>query len=139
MKKCSMCQVLKPHSAFAKATATKDLLQRGCKECKAAQYQRNKGKYKEGSRTSRLNRYKKLSKIKDKPCMDCKIKYGPYIMEFDHVRGEKIASIADLLQRASWQAILDEIDKCDLVCANCHRQRTYDRLQAAGKGCCMPV
>ena len=32
----------------------------------------------------------------------------------------KIASIADMVGRGSWQSILDEAKKCDIVCKSCH-------------------
>jgi hypothetical protein len=127
MKKCSMCQKEKPKSEFAKATGTKDLLQRGCRSCKAEQYQQHKGQYVEGSRQARVRRFAKLAELKNKPCMDCDVKYHPAIMEYDHVRGEKVANVSHLL--------LNEIAKCDLVCANCHRMRGYKRLEASGKAC----
>jgi hypothetical protein len=69
-----------------------------------------------------------VNELKKKPCMDCGRVYPPYVMEFDHVRGTKDRSISravrDLL---SWQRLEAEIAKCDLVCANCHRIRTFAR------------
>lgn len=135
MKKCSMCKQEKPFEAFAKATGTKDLLQRGCRECKAKQYQENTGKYKEGSRQARLRRAEKLRQLKDAPCTDCGIKYPPYVMQYDHIGSDKVAGIAYLLTRSSWQIILDEIAKCELVCANCHAIRSYQRLKDDGTAC----
>lgn len=135
MKTCSMCKKEKDFSAFAKATGTKDGYQRGCRECKAEQYQRHSGKYKEGSRKARERRFEKLAEIKDKPCLDCGIKYPPYVMEFDHISDNKVGSISYLMNRVSWKEILEEIDKCELVCANCHRARTYSRLTDDGRAC----
>ncbi|HZI02094.1 MAG TPA: hypothetical protein VEX63_13165, partial [Flavisolibacter sp.] len=60
-------------------------------------------------------------------CMDC---WEPDIrvLEFDHVRGTKTMDISAMLSRGySWLMIQKEIEKCDVVCANCHRKRTYDR------------
>jgi hypothetical protein len=50
-------------------------------------------------------------------------------MDFDHRdAAKKKHSIAQLVTRlTAIEIILKEIKKCDLVCANCHRQRTYDR------------
>lgn len=64
--------------------------------------------------------------LKSKPCADCGVSYGPHVMDFDHVRGEKEYNIGNM-QHYSLQRLLDEIAKCDLVCANCHRERTYQR------------
>lgn len=67
-----------------------------------------------------------INKFKDAPCTDCGNKFPPYVMDFDHVRGEKTANLAET-GCYSLQSILEEIEKCDLVCANCHRIRTYKR------------
>jgi hypothetical protein len=63
-----------------------------------------------------------------KACLDCKNVYPPFVMDFDHCRGEKVANISSLVMNAkSLNKILAEIQKCDLVCANCHRMRTFTR------------
>ena len=51
------------------------------------------------------------------------------VLEFDHV-GPKRADVATLLtQRASIARLLDEIERCEIVCANCHRRRTAQRAE----------
>lgn len=61
-------------------------------------------------------------------CTDCGLA-DPEVLEFDHVRGEKKYNIGVLISRGSysWQTLLAEIEKCDPVCANCHRRRTNKR------------
>lgn len=62
------------------------------------------------------------------PCSDCSESYPYYVMEFDHVpeRGKKTIDISLALQRRwKFERILKEIEKCDVVCANCHRIRTF--------------
>lgn len=62
------------------------------------------------------------------PCMDCDEHFPYYVMDFDHVRGEKKFDLARAGAKAiSFRMIQEEIDKCDLVCANCHRVRTHER------------
>ena len=47
-------------------------------------------------------------------------------MDFDHVKGNKDRAISVMVgQKVSKDRILREIEKCELVCANCHRLRTY--------------
>jgi hypothetical protein len=70
------------------------------------------------------------------PCMDCGQRYPHYVMDFDHVRGEKVANVANLVHRNMTLQIWKEIEKCDLVCANCHRCRTFNRSQANNKNGC---
>lgn len=58
------------------------------------------------------------------PCIDCK-ESDPVVLEFDHVRGEKIKAVANAVCDGwSWNKVLTEIEKCDVRCANCHRRRT---------------
>lgn len=50
-------------------------------------------------------------------------------MDFDHLDGStKLAKVSSL---TSFQQILDEAAKCEVVCANCHRLRTWERQQEA--------
>jgi len=63
-----------------------------------------------------------------KPCMDCGGWFPFYVMQFDHVRGDKMRSVSSM-NTYSVQSVMDEIEKCDLVCANCHAIRTYLRKQ----------
>ncbi len=76
-------------------------------------------------------RKKFLEEVKNKPCLDCGKKYPAWVMDFDHRDGElKLGNVSKLALRKFWSIsrILEEIEKCDLVCANCHRERTYRRL-----------
>ena len=69
-----------------------------------------------------------LKDIKEKnPCMDCKISYPYYMMDFDHVRGTKHSNVAELINTLSKKRLDEEIAKCEVVCSNCHRARTYLR------------
>jgi len=52
-------------------------------------------------------------------------------MQWDHLPGnEKLGDITGSLRNHSQAKILAEIGKCDLVCANCHAIRTYNRLHS---------
>lgn len=81
-----------------------------------------------------LNRPKKLSpsevlimSLKDnKPCTDCEIQYRYWIMDFDHITENKLNNINQLRNR-NIQTVENEIQKCELVCANCHKIRTHKR------------
>lgn len=66
--------------------------------------------------------------LKQKPCADCGKFYPPCCMDFDHVRGKKVDNVSKLAaRRVPVQEILDEVAKCELVCAICHRIRTAKR------------
>jgi hypothetical protein len=59
-------------------------------------------------------------------CLDCKVNYPYYVMDFDHI-GEKKAVINKLIDNCSIKGLKEEIAKCEVVCANCHRIRTHNR------------
>ena len=63
------------------------------------------------------------------PCIDCG-ETDPLVLEFDHVSDDKSFEVARAMSDKSWSTILDEIAKCEVVCANCHRRRTYRRRGA---------
>jgi hypothetical protein len=51
-------------------------------------------------------------------------------MDFDHVRGEKKLNLSQLRNtRLAWSRLLEELEKCELVCSNCHRIRTRLRME----------
>jgi hypothetical protein len=64
------------------------------------------------------------------PCLDCWQYYPHYVMQFDHVHGEKLFNIGNTHCWTSWSKVLAEIEKCEIVCANCHAARTYTRALA---------
>lgn len=67
--------------------------------------------------------------LKTSPCHDCGGSFDPVCMQWDHLPGErKIESVAVLFGKGNKSAILEEIRKCELVCANCHALRTHNRL-----------
>ena len=62
--------------------------------------------------------------LKEHPCVDCGNK-DVRVLEFDHVRGTKKASISLMIQQGLGLATIDkEILKCDIRCCNCHRIKT---------------
>lgn len=80
--------------------------------------------------------YKVLEEIhffkESKGCSDCRNIYPHYILEFDHrPEHKKIDNVYRVLRTYGEKAAWNEIKKCDVVCANCHKQRTYIRDQAA--------
>lgn len=72
-------------------------------------------------------RQRKVDYLADKSCADCG-NSDPRVFEFDHTSDDKEFNIGDAIQKGvSWKRIQEEIDKCDVVCANCHRIRTSIR------------
>lgn len=141
MKKCSKCGFIKKSNDFYRR---KTGLRSGeyyekCKDCYKIRgrnyYHLNKDRQLELAKKRKQKYIKEriefLKNIKNKACYDCGIKYPALVMDFDH-RGDqkKISSVSNLVfgKMSKFDTIQQEIEKCDLVCANCHRQRTYKRL-----------
>jgi hypothetical protein len=83
----------------------------------------------EKQRANRQRRWQRrrdtLNALKDKPCTDCGIRYPSYVMHFDHRDpATKLFNVGQLSSRR-WAIILAEVEKCDLVCGNCHAERTW--------------
>lgn len=73
------------------------------------------------------NRTKCLEYLKNHPCIDCG-ESDPIVLEFDHL-GDKKYNIGTAVSGShrSWELILQEIQKCEVRCANCHRKKTAER------------
>ena len=64
------------------------------------------------------------------PCVDCG-ENDRIVLTFDHVRGEKINDIANMVRAGmALEAIKAEIEKCEIRCYNCHLIRTHERLKS---------
>ena len=63
------------------------------------------------------------------PCTDCG-NDNIVVLDFDHIRGEKVANISQIVSNGSaLRSLLREIEKCEVRCANCHRIVTHQRRQ----------
>jgi transposase len=78
---------------------------------------------------SRTLAKRKIWDIKEESgCVDCKEKYPHYMLDFDHLpEFEKLGSPTEIVHKYSWEKAMEEISKCDIVCANCHKIRTWQR------------
>ena len=66
-----------------------------------------------------------LLELRNRPCMDCGNRYPPIAMEFDHrdPSTKRFNVAGSWCRSTAW--ILEEAAKCDIVCRNCHRKRTF--------------
>lgn len=100
------------------------------KEYQRRHYRMNKSSYAASRRATVGRNEERVRRIKENsPCADCGNHFPYYVMHFDHIGDDKLTNISRLVyhDRASWSKIQDEMDKCELVCANCHAERTYRR------------
>ena len=75
-----------------------------------------------------------IQSAKRQPCADCGGEFPLECMDFDHIaeRGRKVFNLSKAGARLL-EAVLAEIAKCDLICANCHRIRSRARASAQGR------
>ena len=101
-----------------------------------ASYRKAGRKYYEKNKTAQLGRNKsKKDQIRSyikqykefHGCMDCGGKFPSYVLDLDHRDpNDKVCTPSQLANGNSWAKMLEEIKKCDVVCANCHRKRTHE-------------
>ncbi len=73
-----------------------------------------------------------LAALRNVPCADCGGRFPKAAMDFDHRDpASKRYTVSRMLLRASTEDIRTEAAKCDVVCANCHRMRTYRQREGA--------
>ena len=137
LRKCYRCGELKPIDHFS--WRRRDTKQRDsfCKPCRSAygrqHYEANRQRYIDQAADSKrrlmLARTQYLIEyFETHPCVDCG-ETDPVVLEFDHLR-DKAFAIGPELRNKSWESILVEVEKCEVVCANCHRRRTAQRRGA---------
>jgi len=92
-------------------------------------YLENKVQYLDRNKLYRQKIQQFIQQVKSStPCADCGTKYPYYVMDFDHLDGKnKVNTINYLASTGRIGAVKSEIQKCELVCANCHRIRTHNR------------
>jgi hypothetical protein len=96
-------------------------------------YEENRSVYLSSKNRTREQVQAYLRKVKDVPCADCRVKYPFYVMQFDHL-GDKAFNISMEGRNGSvsWARLRREVAKCEIVCANCHAERTYQRIRERG-------
>lgn len=112
-KTCSWCDVKKRVEEFNiqnKNTGTRLTI---CKKCSS-----------ENNLSNKMSKKVEMVKYKGSECLCCKIRLtedNSSIFDFHHRDpSEKDINLVKIKGR-SWKRIVVELDKCDLLCANCHR------------------
>ena len=92
----------------------------------AKYYKENREWFKERNRKRKEEFRAYYQEAKNKPCTDCGIQYHPICMEFDHRDpSTKLFNVSQPQNVSSLQKLKDELAKCDVVCSNCHKLRTW--------------
>lgn len=137
MLRCSACQLDHSPTDFSfshRGLGTLNFYRRICQAAyRRAHYQANKADYvrraaAEVRRRREQNRREVLLYLKTHPCLDCG-RAEPVALEFDHrVPALKVNNVSTMMVSKRWPRVFAEIQKCDVRCANCDRQRTAVRF-----------
>ena len=126
MRKCSTCQIDKNLEDFHRKGSGYSYM---CKECRKKyirnHYQNNKAKYiqkaKEGTKRS-LEAYKKMkSTLRCEKCGE----NHPATLDFHHLDPSKKDIEVPKLFKSS-KKLKAELEKCIVLCSNCHRKLHYE-------------
>lgn len=109
MSTCSRCKEEKPTEMFNKNRAMKSGLQNQCRACQVG--------------IQRENKLKAIAYLGGK-CLHCGFDNldRPEVFDFHHLFGKETDPTK--LMRGTWEKLKVEIDKCILLCSNCHRSVT---------------
>lgn len=133
VKPCSHCKMILPLSHFNKNKSKPDGLGTSCRDChkkfSRANYERNKAITMQRNKLQHERQRLAILELKKGPCHDCGETFPPYIMEFDHRDPSTKKFNMSAYGTRSAKTVRAEIEKCDLVCANCHKLRTFERCQ----------
>lgn len=136
MKLCRGCDTTKPLSEFHRRGNGH---QARCKDCQRARdaerwpSEKKRRRHLKRMRVAELRVW--MDKLKSYPCLDCDVQYPPYVMQWDHRPGtKKVADVSTMISQGYKGQAENEIQKCDLVCANCHAIRTHERRTIAQSG-----
>ena len=115
MKKCTQCGLEKPLSEFHKAGLTATGKQRYRSSCKTCA---NK---KEAERYYAKKTFLDAQKHQCAKCGDTRI----YVLDFHHINSDDKDFTIGKLKKKDCSILQQEIDKCVVLCANCHREFHY--------------
>lgn len=130
MKICSVCKIEKPYEDYYNTYKHGDGYNPRCKSCASDYNRKHNAKFPEKNRARRaksreLLRKQYLEYLNNSTCADCGSD-NILTLEFDHLDSEDKSECVSIMLKncRSWKIIKEEMDKCDVVCRNCHVIRT---------------
>jgi hypothetical protein len=136
VKNCFVCKSDMDTSEFGKCSKNKDGLSHKCKKCKREYdnkfHNKRSPEAKKSKNSNQKERIKKIRKfmvdyLKDKSCSQCSESRMP-TLDFHHL-GNKEFNICDAVRKGySLDKIKKEIEKCSILCSNCHRIETAEQF-----------
>lgn len=132
-RRCRTCAVEKPLDDFYPDKARALGRRYVCKACELESAKTPKER--ERRRATSSQRYRKgreiIAELKDRPCADCGGRFPTFVMEFDHPDpSNKLFNVAMNCGGGITPKLLSEIEKCEVVCSNCHKIRTRQQRDA---------
>jgi len=113
MRKCYSCNRKKGDHLFPVDNSTKSGFRHECKSCRIKKRKKIK---------IELIRFL-ISHFKDNPCLHCG-ESNPILLQFDHLRDKKVNISTAVINMWSIERLQCEIDKCQVLCSNCHTLKT---------------
>ena len=130
MKICRKCLNNLPFDNFYISKSNKTGFQSYCKKCscfnRTQHFRKNIIHEKKVKKAYSLKIKNKFIEYK-KTCFCSKCNENRwYVLDFHHIENNKDYDIANMCQgRTSWETIMKEINKCIVLCANCHREEHF--------------
>lgn len=132
MKFCNKCKISKPFSEFSRRGKG---YQSWCKLCNSTHH-KDRWK-KDPSRRDKLKQWTEANKLRtqefvfsylqENPCYKCG-ETNPLVLQFDHIQNKEFEIGLVVTQGYSIDRIKVEIEKCQVLCANCHSIKTAHQL-----------
>lgn len=141
MKKCTKCQEQKENSEFHVNNGHKDKLSSWCKKCAIttakSHYQfKSKDNIKRWSKRAKHKLVMIVNQIKSQyQCYFCK-EPDACCLDFHHPNQDKIDNVKDILDTKNKPRLFEKINKCIVVCANCHRKIHSGKIQCVNPDLC---
>ena len=107
---CTKCNKEKDSLYFHRNKARPNGLQAECKSCQL-----------DTNRNNSVNKKLKMMEYKGGKCQRCNGIFDPEVFEFHHRNPKEKEYQPRAMQYWKWEKIVPELDKCDMLCANCHR------------------
>lgn len=135
MRRCSKCRKLKDITEFNFRNKKRNIRQSQCQNCtrlrirehysKRKDYYLKKAKIRNNVVRHEIKQYV-WDYLNNHRCVDCGEK-DPVVLEFDH-QSDKISAISRMYRNYTLEKVIQEISKCQVRCANCHRRKTAKDL-----------
>ncbi len=133
--KCAQCAEWKTTVEFHNSRTGQFTYCRECRRSYDRQYYAERGRAARAARNrERANKARAwMASVKEgMSCRDCNETFPAWVMHWDHLpEFEKAGDVSEMVTSRTRAAVLEELKKCELVCANCHVMRTVIRATRA--------